>query len=256
MPDLPEVGEIVLCKVKKVLGYGVFVELVEYENVQGFVHISQVASSWIKNIRNFVKENQMRAGQVTRLDNSTGQIDISFSKIGPQREKEKINEWRLLKRQQKLIELIADEKKSDFDTAWEKVAEPLLVKYDNLVQAFEKITIEGESAVGDVPKDWVSVVVSVVRKNIPLPEKTVSGYLKIGSFEPDGVDDIKKALLEAKASAKDKNVIDLSYTGAGKYLMKATALDYKTAEKMINKAAEKAIAFMVGHKGTASFERI
>ena len=41
--EIPEVGELVVCKVKQVLGYGAFVELVEYGNKKGFVHVSQVA---------------------------------------------------------------------------------------------------------------------------------------------------------------------------------------------------------------------
>lgn len=253
MADMPEVGEIVVCKINKVLDYGVFVELLEYENLQGFVHISQVASSWIKNIRNFVKENQIRVGQITRIDSSKNQIDVSFIKISPTKEREKIDEFRLFKRQQKLVELIADEKKSDFDTAWDKVAEPLLAHYDNLIEAFENVVSKGEAAAKDVPKEWLPALISVVGKNIEVPQKTVSGDLKLGSLESDGIDTIK-AVLSELAKTKGKG-ISISYLGAGKYHVKATAEDYKAAEKILDAVAEKAVDFMKKHKGTASFER-
>jgi polyribonucleotide nucleotidyltransferase len=48
----PQVGEIVVVNVDKVLDYGVFCSLLEYPGATGFVHISQVASSWIKNEQN------------------------------------------------------------------------------------------------------------------------------------------------------------------------------------------------------------
>ena len=256
MQDLPEVGEMVICKVKKVLNYGVFVELLEYEgDLQGFVHISQVASSWIKNIRNFVKENQVRVGQITRIDTSKNQIDVSFTKISPHKEKEKIDEWRLFKRQQKLVELIAKEKDSDFDAAWEDVAEPLLAKYDTLIQAFERIIIDGEGAAEGVKKEWLPALLDIVKKNISIPRKTVSGYLSLSSFESDGVDTIKKALIDAEKSS-GKAEIEISYTGSGKHLIKATAQDYKSAEKELNASSEKAILCMKKNKGNASFERI
>jgi len=73
MEEFPEVGEIVIGKIVKVLDYGVFMDLIEYEGLQGFVHISNVSSSWIKNIRNFVKEGQIRAGKVTNIDQSKNQ---------------------------------------------------------------------------------------------------------------------------------------------------------------------------------------
>ena len=80
---LPVIGEIVVVKVLRVLDYGAFVELLEYGNAKGFVHVSQIASRWVKNIRNFVKENQVRAAQVLSIDQSKGQIDLSLTKVSP-----------------------------------------------------------------------------------------------------------------------------------------------------------------------------
>ncbi|MEM4326555.1 MAG: S1 RNA-binding domain-containing protein [Candidatus Diapherotrites archaeon] len=97
MTELPEQGEIVIGKITKVLDYGVFLELLEYEGVQGFVHISNVSSSWIKNIRNFVKEGQIRAGKVIAIDEKKNQIDISFTKVPPNAQREKIEEYRQTK---------------------------------------------------------------------------------------------------------------------------------------------------------------
>ncbi|RLG70219.1 MAG: translation initiation factor IF-2 subunit alpha, partial [Candidatus Iainarchaeum archaeon] len=79
--EYPEIGEIVVVKVKKILSYGVFVELLEYDGLTGFVHISEVASSWVKNIRNFVKENQIRAAKVLKVIPEKEQVDLSFEKV-------------------------------------------------------------------------------------------------------------------------------------------------------------------------------
>jgi translation initiation factor 2 subunit 1 len=256
MGDFPETGEMVVCRVKKVLNYGVFVEFLEYEDVpQGFVHISQVASSWVKNIRNFVKENQIRVGQVTRIDTSKNQIDVSFTKISPHREKEKIDEWKLFKRQQNLVDLIAKQKGSDFDKAWDDVAEPLLSRYDNLIQAFERILLEGETAAAGVGKEWMPALVSVVKKNIQPPKKTVSGNLTVSTAEPDGIEAIKNALLEARNAPRDAE-LEINYAGSGRHHIKATASDYKTAEREITAASARAVEYMKKHKGSASFERL
>src|SRR3989339_2184647 len=105
--NLPEPGEIIIGRIFKVLDYGVFMELLEYEGLQGFVHISNVSSSWIKNIRNFVKEGQIRAGKVINIDRSKRQVDISLTKVSQNSQREKIEEYRQGKRAQKLVELLA-----------------------------------------------------------------------------------------------------------------------------------------------------
>src|SRR3989344_368771 len=91
--NYPEQGEVVIGKITKVLDYGVFLSLLEYEGMQGFVHISNVSSSWIKNIRNFVKDGQIRAGKVMAVDRYKKQVDISFTKVSQSQQREKIEEY-------------------------------------------------------------------------------------------------------------------------------------------------------------------
>jgi len=43
----PEEDELVVCSVKKVTDFGAFVELDEYGQKEGLIHISEVASGWV-----------------------------------------------------------------------------------------------------------------------------------------------------------------------------------------------------------------
>ena len=54
----PEEGELVVVSVKSVKQNGADVTLDEYEGVDGFIFIGEIASGWIKNIRRFVREGQ------------------------------------------------------------------------------------------------------------------------------------------------------------------------------------------------------
>jgi translation initiation factor 2 subunit 1 len=46
--DYPEVGDLVVCTVKNIKDFGVIVTLDEYEGKEGFIHISEISSGWIK----------------------------------------------------------------------------------------------------------------------------------------------------------------------------------------------------------------
>src|SRR5438105_13609527 len=56
--DWPDEGELVVCTVSNVKNFGAFVTLDEYESKEGFIHIAEVSSGWIKYIRDHVREGQ------------------------------------------------------------------------------------------------------------------------------------------------------------------------------------------------------
>ena len=43
--ELPEVGEIVVATIAKITDHGAYASLDEYNNIQGFLHASEVAMS-------------------------------------------------------------------------------------------------------------------------------------------------------------------------------------------------------------------
>ena len=137
--NFPETNEIVIGKVTKITDFGVFFSLLEYDDVEGFVHISQVSSTWIKNIHNHVKQNQMRAAKVLKVDYDKKHIDLSLSRVTSQDEKRKISEYRLFLRAQSLLGIIAKNMDIDADLAWTEIAEPIIEKEGELYKGFINI---------------------------------------------------------------------------------------------------------------------
>ncbi len=254
MDDFPEQGEIVIGRISKVLDYGVFLDLLEYEGVQGFVHISNVSSSWVKNIRNFVKEGQIRAGKVIHVDKSKKQVDVSLNKVSPNAQRAKIEEYKQAKRAQKLLELLAEKQGVSFDVVWSEVAEPLLQNYDSLFDAFQAVLLKGGSAVSVVPKKWVGKLVELVRSNYSLPVKVVRG--KVSVFVPgsNGVELVKKAL-SAGEKVGGSNV-SVFYEGSGVFGIRVSSSDYKSAEKLLKSVSDTIVSSVSSFGGKAVFERV
>ncbi len=251
--ELPETGEVVVCRVNRVLNYGVFVDLLEYGDAKGFVHVSQVASRWVKNIRNYVKENQLRAAKVLYIDSQKNQIDLSLVKVSPREQRKKIEEYKQFKRAQKLVEVLAKNAKKPFDSVWEGIAEPLIHEFGSLHAGFQEIALrKGEAAKGISP-EWQKPLVELVSKSISVPKKTVKGTLVLSSTAPDGVEAIKKALNEAKKAAKGKET-EIYYEGSSNYVLKVSSHDFKSAEKQLKELGEKALESIKASGGTGEFK--
>ncbi len=254
MTEEPETGEIVVVKITKVLGYGAFGELLEYDNRSGFIHISQVASRWVKNIRNYVKENQLRAAQVLAVDPARNQINLSLTKVSNQAARQKIESWKQFKRAKKLVEVLAKNQKKSFEETWNKVAEPLAERYNSLFEAFQRIALEGERAAEGVPSEWVKPLVLLVQKSVSVPMKTVKGVALIRTEVPDGVKKIRRVLSVAGKKA-GKSEVEIFYNGGGAYEIRATALDFKTAERDLNAVKDFIISEIEKEKGKVEFKK-
>src|SRR3990172_1648818 len=87
--ELPEVGEIVIATVSKVSDHGAYVTLDEYNNIQGFLHVSEIAPGWVRNISRYVKEGEKKVLLVKKVRSERSEIDLSLKQISKD-QKEKI----------------------------------------------------------------------------------------------------------------------------------------------------------------------
>jgi len=231
--NYPDKDEFVVVKVNQILDYGVFVELIEYGKTRGFVHISNVSSSWVKNIRNLVKINQVRVAKVLNTDLEKRQIDLSFAGISPQMEKQKMTEFKQVNREEKLVAMLAKQENKTFDEVWTSIADPLAEEYGSLYKAFEKVAL-GEDISKVVGKEWVGPVKDLVEKNIVLSQKVLKGVVTAKSINNAGLAFIQK-IFEEMSSIKGCSVI---YAGAGTYQVSCSAPTFKEAEKILKDSVE------------------
>jgi len=76
--DWPDEGELVVLHRSNVKNFGAFVTLDEFESKEGFIHIAEVSSGWIKYIRDYVREGQKVVCKVLKVDQDKGHIDLSL----------------------------------------------------------------------------------------------------------------------------------------------------------------------------------
>jgi translation initiation factor 2 subunit 1 len=101
----PEPGELVVCTVDQVVDFGAFVILDEYANKRGLIHISEVASGWIKYIRDHVREGQKIVCKVLNVDPSRHHIDLSLKDVNEHQRRDKIQAWKADQKAWKWLEM-------------------------------------------------------------------------------------------------------------------------------------------------------
>ncbi|SDX60634.1 translation initiation factor IF-2 subunit alpha [Halobellus clavatus] len=252
----PDAGELVVGDVDEITDFGVFVDLDEYENKRGLCHISEVASGWIKNVRDHVGEGQTVVAKVLEVDEGSQQIDLSIKDVNEHQRKEKIQEW---KNQQKADNWMEIAFGDDIDDErYSAVANAILAEFESLYDGFESAAIHGTDALEDVELDdeEIEAIVDTARKNVSVPYVNVTGYVDLRCPVGDGVDRIKEALQAAEGDDVPEEIdLEVTYVGAPEYRIRVQAPDYKTAENALESAADRASESIVADGGTAEYHR-
>ena len=74
---LPEKDEVVHVVTKDVKELGAYVELTEYNNIEGFIMLSQVTAKRVKTVQKFLKIGKHEFMEVIRVDHEKMCIDLS-----------------------------------------------------------------------------------------------------------------------------------------------------------------------------------
>jgi translation initiation factor 2 subunit 1 len=254
--DYPDEGEFVIGTVNKVQNYGAFVTLDEYPDREGFIHIAEIASGWVKRIRNHIKDKQKVVCKVINIDPKKGHVDLSLKRVNDHQKRAKIKEWKNNKKATRLMNSLAEELKASVETLYHDFGEQLIEKYGSLYEAFEETAYDPESLKEEgFAGDWIEPFKKIAKENIAIQFVEIKGYLDIRSWDENGIEFIRKALLKAEESEYEDVAIEIHYIGAPHYSIIVKAPDYKIAEDELKKAVSRAENILNSQNGELVFHR-
>ena len=250
----PDNGELVVCSVTSVKNFGAFVTLDEYDDKEGFIHVRDIASGWVKYIRDFIREGQKVVCKVLGVDSSKGHIDLSLKSVNDHQKREKVQQWKNEKKAEKLIEIVAERLSITVDEAYDEFGLELIETYETLYDAFEAVAANPDELREDFEGKWVETFIEVANENVSIPNVSIDGILEMKSMAPNGVEDIRKALMDGMAAAEDAEV-SITSVGSPKYRIVITADEYKVAEDVMKKVSNAAIKSLTKAGGEAVLKR-
>ena len=254
MHELPDEGYIVIATIKEVMSHGAYVTLDEYGGITGFLHISEIATGWIRNIERYVKPKQKAVLKVIRVNRARAEVDLSLKQVVGERKKEKLMEVKKDEKTKAFLELIKEKCKLS-DEQLKKYVDVLSERYPVLYDVFEVVGKKGIKAIEDLnlPQEIVAAIEEVSSK-IPIPTVEVRGIMEITCRKPNGVEIIKETLMNAEESKSGAD-ISITYIGSPKYRLMVNAENFKVAEKALNAVVQKIQEGVEKNGGTFKFVR-
>ena len=256
-PEWPEVGDMVIATVEKITSYGAYVRLDEYDK-EGLLHVSEVASRWVRNIRDYVREGQKVVLKVLRVQADKGQVDLSRRRVTKRDKKEKIQSWKKDRKAESLLRTAAEKLNISFEEAYEKAGILIENTFGELYTGLEKTAKDGVDVLLDlgISKEIAVTLEEIAKDKIQISLVKVKGILNLQNPKPKGVLIIKDTLRNAKEVGDSQGAeVTVYLVSPPKYRIIVEAEDYKTAENVLQASTSSAIDFLSKNGGKGFFKR-
>ncbi len=255
---LPRAGELVVATIKRIVPYGAYVTLDEYGDAEGLLHISEVSSRWVRNIRNHVRERQKTILKVLRVNAEKMHINLSLRRVTEREKRERLLQWKHERRARRLFAMAAENLGLNQEEAVDKIGRLLEDRFGSLYAGFEIAAVKGEDALTEasIPSDWAKAIAAIAEVRVTIPLKTVKGVLEVTCGRPNGVEVLKDAFEKATNIETSENAeIAILTIGAPRYRIEVVASTYKEAEKLLAQAVTVASETVDAAGGESGFTR-
>ncbi len=239
----PEVGDLVVATVTRVEDYGAYVKLDEFSGIEGLVHISEISTTWVRNIRDHAREGQKLVLKVLRVNPQRNQIDLSLRRVTGREKSEKMLEWKKERKAESILKSAGD--KLQKPTEVEAVKNLLMEKYGSLYSPLEEGLDEGVEALvkSGLSPEWAHTITEVSKSKIKLERSKVRATVSITCHKPGGLEILKQSLAAAKKVRKPRGTEVKIYTiGAPKYRVEVEGSSFESAEKALNSVVEELLS--------------
>ncbi|KAK2046544.1 eukaryotic translation initiation factor 2 alpha subunit [Colletotrichum somersetense] len=223
----PEIDEFVMVNVKQIAEMGAYVKLLEYDNIDGMILLSELSRRRIRSIQKLIRVGRNEVVVVLRVDKEKGYIDLSKRRVSPEdiiKCEERYNKGKMV---HSIMRHVAEKTLTPIEKLYESIAWPLNKKYGHAIDAF-KLSITNAEVWNDAtfPSEAVSEELKsyIAKRLTPQPTK-VRADVEVTCFGYEGIDAVKAALRTAEARNDDQTQVKVRLVSPPLYVLTSTCLD-------------------------------
>ncbi|KAJ4423743.1 hypothetical protein N0V82_001630 [Gnomoniopsis sp. IMI 355080] len=247
----PEVDSFVMVNVKQIADMGAYVKLLEYDNIDGMILLSELSRRRIRSIQKLIRVGRNEVVVVLRVDKEKGYIDLSKRRVSREdiiKCDERYNKSKVV---HSIMRHVAEKTQTPLEELYESITWPLNRKYGHAIDAF-KLSITNPEVWKEIkfPTDATEEELkSYISKRLtPQPIK-LRADIEVTCFSYEGIDAIKTALRCAEANNTDENQIKVKLVSPPLYVLTSQCLDKTSGIARLEQAINEVKASIEGANG-------
>mmetsp|Transcript_890 Transcript_890/g.3249 ORF Transcript_890/g.3249 Transcript_890/m.3249 type:complete len:316 (+) Transcript_890:83-1030(+) len=254
--EFPEVDDVVMVQVKRVAEMGAYVQLLEYNNIEGMILLSELTRRRIRSVTKLIKVGRIEPVMVLRVDKEKGYIDLSKRRVSPEDIQACEDRYSKSKMVHSIMRHVSETTCTDLHSLYVSLGWPLYVKHGHAFNAFKimvtdhNLIFSDSSLNNEVINESVkhALIKDICRRMTPQPLK-IRADMELTCFSSDGIECIKDAMRAAESSSTKECKVKVSLIASPLYVVTTQTLDKESGMATIEAAIHEATVRINTRKG-------
>ncbi|CAL8070229.1 unnamed protein product [Orchesella dallaii] len=243
----PEVEDVVMVNVKRIAEMGAYVHLLEYNNIEGMILLSELSRRRIRSVNKLIRIGKTEPVVVIRVDKEKGYIDLSKRRVAPE-DVEKCNEQfskakavnSILRHVADLLGFETDEQLEELytKTAWhfEEKYKKKASAYDAFKNAVQDPSILDECGLDENTKD---VLLKNIQQKLMSQSVKIRSDIEVSCYAYEGIEAVKKALRAGLECSKQDMPVKINLIAPPLYVVTTSTPERQDGITLLQEAIGK-----------------
>ncbi|KAI3628589.1 hypothetical protein GLX27_002384 [Malassezia furfur] len=238
---LPDTDEIVMCQVRQIAEMGAYVKLLEYDNAEGMILLSELSRRRIRSIQKLIRVGRNEVVVVLRVDKEKGYIDLSKRRVSPEDVIKCEERYQKSRAVNSIVSHVAGKLGMPVEELYQTVVWPLDRTFGHSYDAF-KLSVTEPAKVFDnleISEDVRrELEANIARRLTPHPVK-IRADVEVSCFGYEGIDAVKQALRAGEELSTEAIPIKIKLVAPPLYVLVTHSTDKQGGIALLEQALEK-----------------
>jgi len=242
----PEIDDVVMVNVRSIADMGAYVHLLEYNNIEGMILLSELSRRRIRSINKLIRVGRTEPVVVIRVDKDKGYIDLSKRRVSSE-DVERCTEVfskakavnSILRHVATILDFKSSEELEDLyrKTAWhfEAKTKKKGSSYDWFKQAVQDPSLLDECGLDEITK---TVLLENIQQKLTQQAVKIRADVEVSCFSYEGIDAVKEALKSGIACSTDAVPIKINLIAPPLYVITTSTPEKQDGIQILNDACK------------------
>ncbi|KAA0193419.1 hypothetical protein HAZT_HAZT000226 [Hyalella azteca] len=223
----PNIDDVVMVTVRSIGELGAYVQLLEYNNIEGMILLSELSRRRIRSMNKLIRVGRTEPLVVIRVDEEKGYIDLSKRRVSEEDVVRCTERFAKAKAVQSILrhtgELLGYKDDEEFEELYKQTAWKFEAKFKvqgSAYHAFKQAAVD-HSVLDEceLTEETKRVLISQIQSKLQPQAVKVRGDIEVYCYEYEGIDAVKTALREGIKDSTEEIPIKINLISPPLYVI-------------------------------------